>query len=270
MCTVTIIPMEDGTRDRGIRIVCNRDEQRSRAPATPPREQSFGERRAVMPRDPAAGGTWIAASDAGLAMVLLNVSAETPAPGRAPLLPVVPRSRGLIIPSLLHLNSVDAVVQRCLHMRAADFPPFRLIVASVGGCIELESDGRAIRCRGAVLPGRTALFTSSGLGDQLVEPPRRKLFECLLGDGLHNPQRQDALHGHQWLDRPHLSVWMSRPDAATVSRTTIEVGVGQTVMRYAAVDDGGGERDATIHFLAHHSPRHETLLEGAAPCVPSF
>ena len=78
----------------------------------------------------------------------------------------------MIIPSLIHLGSADAVVQRALRLRGTDFAPFRLIIASTGGCVELISDGSAIRCRGAVLPGRIAMFTSSGLGDQLVEAAR--------------------------------------------------------------------------------------------------
>lgn len=269
MCTVSVIPIENAARDQGIRIVCNRDEQRSRASSTPPLEQSFGQRRAVMPYDPASGGTWIAANDAGLAMVLMNVNAAPTERGSASISPKNCRSRGLIIPSLLHLDCADAMVQRCLHIRAADFAPFRLILASTGGCIELVSDGRAVRCRSAVLPGRVAMFTSSGLGDHVVEPPRRILFESLLGEGQHSAPRQDDFHLHEWLDRPHLSVRMSRPDARTVSRTTIEIGAEQTIMRYAALDDSGTECDATGCVLAGSAMKRDSILAGAAPCAPS-
>ena len=50
--------------ERAVRVVCNRDELRSRAAALPPRVCTFGERRAVMPIDLVSGGTWIAANRA--------------------------------------------------------------------------------------------------------------------------------------------------------------------------------------------------------------
>jgi len=67
------------------------------------------------------------------------------------------------------------------------------------------------------------MFTSSSLGDVLVEPPRRELLERLVlaaGDWLHGQAR---FHRHRWTSRPEISVNMAREDAATVSRTTIDV-----------------------------------------------
>jgi len=66
-------------------------------------------------------------------------------------------------------------------------------------------------------------FTSSGLGDSVVDGPRRELFgEMFPLDGDWEAA-QRAFHRHSWADRPNLSVCMRRPDAATVSCTTVEV-----------------------------------------------
>lgn len=249
MCTVSFIPLID---DRGgLRIVCNRDEKRSRPAASVPREQRQGQRRALYPLDPAGGGTWIAASDAGVVLLLLNVNESSSASGTAE--GPQRRSRGLIIPSLLHLGGVDEMVQACLRLRAAQFKPFRLAITSAGGAVVLHSDGVVIRCIGAVLPKRVAMLTSSGLGDHLVEPPRRALFETMLGDGLHSAARQDAFHRHHWIDRPHLSVQMSREDARTVSRTVIELKHDQIKMQYATLDEHGIESDSVTCLLPVHT-----------------
>ena len=248
MCTVSFIPLID---DRGgLRIVCNRDEKRSRPAASMPREQRQGQRRALYPLDPAGGGTWIAASDAGVVLLLLNVNESSSASGIAE--GPQRRSRGLIITSLLHLGGVDEMVQACLRLRAAQFKPFQLVIVSIGGAIVLHSDGVVIRCIGAVLPQCVAMFTSSGLGDHLVEPPRRALFDTMLGDGLHSAARQDAFHRHHWIDRPHLSVQMSREDARTVSRTVIELKHDQIMMHYATLDECGLETDTVTCLLPVH------------------
>jgi hypothetical protein len=68
------------------------------------------------------------------------------------------------------------------------------------------------------------LFTSSGLGDALVEGPRRRLFERLvLGAEDSWLDGQSRFHRHRWPGQPELSVWMERPDARTVSRSVIDV-----------------------------------------------
>ena len=50
MCTVTLL-----RRPHGYRVVCNRDESRSRRAALPPVQCFAGDRRCVWPVDPAGG-----------------------------------------------------------------------------------------------------------------------------------------------------------------------------------------------------------------------
>ena len=69
MCTVTIIPVDQG----GFRLVSNRDELRTRPHAQPPSlQRTPGGGEGLWPVDAGAGGTWIAATRAGLALTLLR------------------------------------------------------------------------------------------------------------------------------------------------------------------------------------------------------
>jgi hypothetical protein len=209
MCTVSVV-----TWRGGLRLAANRDERRSRPEALPPDVRVFGRRRAILPLDPASGGTWIAASDAGLVMTVLNVTRESGARG------VAPRSRGAIIPALLDAGSLEEAARRALALEGRDHGPFRLVIADGREWVEFLSLGvrpELVRRSGLTAP---LLFTSSGLGDALVEGPRRDLFERLLAWG-DWASAQDAFHRHAWPDRPHLSVCMRRPDARTVSHSVV-------------------------------------------------
>jgi hypothetical protein len=67
------------------------------------------------------------------------------------------------------------------------------------------------------------MFTSSSLGDAIVDRPRRELFEQVVARTDNWLWGQWRFHRHQWADRPEISVRMAREDAVTVSRTTIDV-----------------------------------------------
>ncbi len=204
MCTLTIVPM-NRPRSEGrptMRVVCNRDESRLRAIATPPVIERFGARQAVLPRDPQGGGTWIAANDAGLVFVLLNASASDDEPAGAVI------SRGAIIPSLLAASSLQEAVDSALRMDVAQFRPFRLVVINRCEAVEFARERDKIVIRGRASTAVPLLFTSSGLGDELVATPRRELFRELFAPGADWPAQQDAFHRHQWPGRERVSVLM--------------------------------------------------------------
>lgn len=263
MCTVTIIPLthdagraggRDGQR-AALRIVANRDELRTRPAALPPQIRTFGRHRAVMPIDPVSDGTWIAASDAGFALTLLNV---TRSPGtlrgtgfgsRAmPARSTSLRSRGAIIPSLLHLGSAADALRAACQLDAPAWPPFRLLLIDPREVWECRSDGVSIVAR--VEPAdRALLFTSSGLGDELVEPPRRALFEQMFGAaGADLSAVQDRFARHTWPDRLYLSVCMRRAEARTVSRTTLLLDEHSWALQYGEVDADGSDGTVSNTF----------------------
>jgi hypothetical protein len=223
MCTVSVIALAGG-----FRLACNRDELLSRPIARPPQIRAFGDRRAVMPIDPASGGTWVAVNDARLAISLLNVNRS----GAGAFLGR--RSRGRIIPSLLHCECVDNAIDIARRLDPGCYPSFRLVVVDGERWGEVVSDGGRIDTLPHRFDRTPLLFTSSSLGDDLVDPPRRALFDHMV---CPTPHRQEEFHLHVWPDRPHLSVNMSRDDARTVSRTVIEVTADAATMGYSADGD---------------------------------
>jgi uncharacterized protein with NRDE domain len=204
-----------------LRIAFNRDELLTRPPAIPPALSRFGERDAVMPIDPRSGGTWIGANDAGVVLALLNLN-ESPRPASAGRM-----SRGVIIPRLIGASAVSEAIELCIELRLRDFGPFRLVALDRRGEFsQVRFDGRDLRCESNRLD-RPIMFTSSGLGDALVDAPRRTLFAKV-----HSDATQDAFHRHFWPDRSHVSVCMSRPDARTVSYTVVTLSARRVTMIY--------------------------------------
>jgi hypothetical protein len=227
MCTVSIVSLPDV-----LRLVVNRDEQRTRALALPPRLTSGDGVRALAPTDPASGGTWVACNELGLAIALLNVNR----PDDTPL--ASPQSRGAIVPGLMHCRSLDHLAAVAATIDTAVYGPFRLVAVHAGDGDVMEwSPATAVTQRQSLAVPR--LFTSSGLGDHHVEGPRCALFQrsVVRGETRDLLERQDRFHAHRWRARPALSVHMSRADAWTVSRTTVEIGARQCTMSYCGEPD---------------------------------
>src|SRR5262249_22787105 len=156
-----------------------------------------------------------------LALTVLNVNAPG-GHGRG----VPHRSRGAVIPALLHHATLEDAAAQAVLLDPSAYPPFRLLLVQDGRLIALRFDGDMIEVHHEMLR-RPALFTSSGLGDHLVEGPRRELFEETFSEPGDWLTQQEKFHRHSWPGRTHLSVCMRRADARTVSQTTVEVSDGQ-------------------------------------------
>ncbi len=213
----------------GVRMLCNRDESRARAAALPPTVRSFGERLAILPIDAGTGGTWVAVNDAGLAFTVLNRNPQDMRgihfPGR--------HSRGTIIPALLDAQTLAEAEGRVRLLDAAAYPPFRLVVCDGVTIVVAVGEADALRVERLPLLGPT-MFTSSGLGDALVEPSRRALFAAWFdGDAAHWESKQDAFHRHPGdPGGGELAVCMARDDARTVSLTAVEVTADTVALTY--------------------------------------
>lgn len=229
MCTVTLVRPAPGS----LRLVFNRDEQRSRAASTPPREFELAGRRAVMPTDPDSGGTWIGASDAGVVACLLNANPPTRSAEWAGR-----RSRGLIVPAILAASGIDEARQIAWKIEAGRFPPFRLLVVSHSGCFRVSSDGQQLDVWPGVDPTRPFMLTSSGLGDHVVAAPRRAAFQNAFAQTDDVADAQRRLHRHAVPESLDTSVLMSRADARTVSRTEVDLLRDRVTMRHVRLDDG--------------------------------
>jgi hypothetical protein len=212
MCTLTVIP----NSGRGWRLAFNRDEARSRCAALPPHRHQCEGRIALFPVDPVSRGTWLAINDAGLVLALLNVNPPALPPRRGR------RSRGNMIPGLLPCGSLEEVQDRFDAFSLAEFPPFRLVAMHEGVVSERHFDGANLFQSESEPIVEPRMYTSSGLGDHLVEAPRRILFKQMITDGSDWLHQQDRFHQHSWPESPHLSVCMRRSNARTVSCTTME------------------------------------------------
>jgi hypothetical protein len=219
-------------------VACNRDERRSRPAALGPRRYRLRLRMAVFPTDPQSGGTWIGANDAGLALALLN---RTERPSAGPTLHQRPQySRGLVIPPLLEFESLQKVLSLVQTLNPGLFAPFCLVIVQGREVGSAMSDGRVISVDRSRLT-EPMLFTSSSLGDAVVDGPRRRLFNDMVlatrDSWLHG---QLAFHRHCWCDRPELSVQMKRPEAATVSRSVVDVLADRVDFEYEPLESAAG------------------------------
>ncbi|MFK7790565.1 MAG: NRDE family protein [Phycisphaeraceae bacterium] len=211
-------------------MACSRDEQHGRAPAHPPKH--FGKPDAVdqlgylMPIDPSSKGTWVAVNAMGLAFTLLNYNLPTPPTGRD-------RSRGDVIPALLQAQTIDHAVELAKTIERERMMPFRLVICDGDSLLLWHSTEPIEQAEVMAWDRQPVMFTSSGLGDHLVEGPRRELFEdWFSAEPMEYAAQQTGFHCHQWPGREQLSVCMHREDARTVSYTVVDVHRSKVTMTY--------------------------------------
>ena len=133
MCTVTFIPFGDS-----VFITSNRDEKNSRKTALPPAIFQINTGNVLMPRDPYAGGTWLAVHENGNAIVLLNgafIRHESNPPYK--------KSRGLILLDMLDSYSI---IDAFNDLDLENIEPFTAIILNDGSLYECRWDGAKKHC----------------------------------------------------------------------------------------------------------------------------
>ncbi len=223
MCTVSFVP-----RKNGYSLGMNRDEQRARAEALPPRFVRIGDLNALMPSEP-RGGTWIGSNKFHITFALINWYEVTrTVNGTA-------TSRGDIIPHLLESASSDGAASRMGGIDLRRTKPFRLIGVFPGEKKILEWRWDLRRINTLPHPWKTQVWISSGHDEAGAQITRHAEFYRRL--------KQASLGSADWLRRFHrshkpecgpYSVCMHREDAATVSYTEVLVQRSQLVMNYLA------------------------------------
>ncbi|MCV2403676.1 NRDE family protein [Marinomonas sp. C2222] len=222
MCSVSWL-----IEEQGYQIFFNRDEQKTREKALPPRTLHMDDAKVLMPVDPVGQGSWISTNDMGLSLCLLN-NYQAKNPKEALF------SRGLLLKQLSKEGSVESVCEAFTRLTLPHFAPFILLAFDLDICqgdkqvMALEWNGLTSLIHEADSP----LF-SSGVDLDNVTQYRRGMFDSMVG-GQPTPQELHAFHRQHHPDHPHMSVCMHRDDAETVSFTQVIVSEDSQKMLYVA------------------------------------
>ena len=223
MCTLTFIP-----KSSGYLLGMNRDESVRREKSQWPLVLEERGVAVAYPREGSTGGTWIATNSSGITLALLN---QNRGPSAGPKL----RSRGFVIPSLVHSPSMKELVEGFHQLDLNGMMPFLLVAffPKEKMIAEWKWDSSFLQLR--PFTWRQRNWFSSGISDSIATQVRGAFLQDAV-------RRRDA-GSADWLRRVHashapvrgsFSVCVHRPEAESVSYTEIEHTATQTRLYYHA------------------------------------
>lgn len=226
MCTVTWL-----RKPGAFTLFFNRDEQRTRAPAEPPSVRRHRGTALLAPRDPQAGGTWLAVNEHALIVAMLNYYERESTPAGANL-PRAARSRGQLALDAAAEDSPQAVVAMLDAEPLDAVRPFHLLAfdGRSGRAMRATWDGATIAKR--TLEDRDRPVTTSSFQTARVLARRREAFASRAAEGGLDANDLEAYHFSRDVEGDPFSVFMTRLDAMTVSVTRVTVRGGEAEMRY--------------------------------------
>ena len=222
MCSVSWIH-----HDEGYDLFFNRDEQRSRPKAIPPKVWNCEVGSYLAPQDPQAGGTWIFTNDKGLTGCLLNAyQIENVKPVSNP------RSRGLLVKDLAGCKSIESL-EKQLHSQVTENPYSAFYLLG----LEKVSEAKlwlwdTSNIQQLDLP-ELPFWTTTSVNPNQVLPYRQKLIQESISQKGLNAETLHSLHLAKGIPATEHTIKMSRDDAQTVSFTHIQVHPQTTSMHYA-------------------------------------
>lgn len=220
MCSVSWI------RDAaGLHVFMNRDERRSRAPERPPRVFARAGVRRIAPEDGAAGGTWIAANEFGLVVLLVNGYLHDDARRTDE-----PRSRGLLVDDMAAARSSLELADA---LRATDLTPYRsfrmlALHPDDDGCVATW-DSSALDV--ALDADAACPLLSSSHATSAVAAARLATWQESVAQHGRDPRALELYHASHARGPSAFSVCMHRDDAET--RSFVRVRVDATSVRLA-------------------------------------
>ncbi len=230
------------THPQGYDLFFNRDEQRDRPTAEPPKRFSGSAGVAYLaPIDPQGGGTWIFLNAHGLTAAVLNAYEVDNPPALKN-----PASRGQLLRSLSNCPDTDAFQAGLtirLHQNA--YPPCYLFALD-----RQHTTGLWLwtgeRLETQPTPALN-FFTTSGFRSTEVRGRREQAFKQTLGEPPHAPDALEAFHRDAESQLTAFDIRMSRPDARSVSYTRVRLREDYGTMNYAprSGDDPFGTPFAT-------------------------
>jgi hypothetical protein len=224
MCSVSWIILPDGYR-----LVFNRDERHARKPAFPPALYEAHGIQWISPADGDFGGTWLAVNQQALSLGLVNYYPET-----APPLPSAKKSRGFIIPSLIHHPGASLVEAALKGMDFTPFEPFELLVYdATAESFILRWDGLSAAVRRA--GSKECPLASSSFVTRPVVQYRKEHFRNLMQGSSSPVKAQTSFHTERSHPDPAYNPRMMRAEARTVSITEVAVNKQAVLVSYTEV-----------------------------------
>jgi hypothetical protein len=181
MCTVTFIPTYSG-----VVITSNRDEHVNRGKAIAPIKINSNGLEILFPKDPDAGGTWIATKNNGDTIVLLNGAFEkhNPAPPYA-------KSRGLILLEIFELpDFINSIEGYSLN----NIEPFTIVYFFENRLFEFRWDGRKKYLKELTIH-EAHIWSSVTLYDAEMSNKRKEWFNEWRSKN-PSPSQEDAIQFH--------------------------------------------------------------------------
>ena len=240
MCTVSWLHQDGG----GYHVLFNRDEQRTRKPASPPRLRLSEGVRYAAPEDGDFGGTWIATNEFGVTLCVLNGANLT---GREAPRGPAPCSRGWIARRFIPATTASEVESLFQDANFMAFAAFTLVAIERGQTLVMEWDGAE---KQAARAGVLSPLISSSFDPANVRGRRYERYGNVAGTGAG---LESLVEFHAWHDgAPNAySTCMHRPDAQTVSFSRISVQDSRTNFFYSPQAPCQGLNGETLTLRLH-------------------
>ncbi len=242
MCTVSYLPLSP----TDFILTSNRDETLERPSALPINHYLIGERTVYFPKDPQAGGTWIATTGADITLCLLNGGFEPHAfiEGHR-----YRKSRGQVLLDFFGYEHADAYIE---NYDFSGIEPFTLIVIeSVNGSIDV----RELRWNETQLTvtdmdaTQPHIWSSVTLYSEAVRNQRKEWFQNWL-DRQPTLTQNEILQFHRFAGEgnPNHDLIMQKGNRKTVSICSIARAEGLTTAVYIDL-----KKEEMSNYLVYHT-----------------
>ena len=219
MCTVTYIPTPEGCI-----ITSNRDEKITRERALSPQEYLIDGKKIIFPKDPKAGGTWVAHSETKI-IVLLNGAREKHIPK-----PHYRKSRGLIV---LDLMTAKKTIDYWGKIDLSDIEPFTIVLIENNKLRQLQWN-EVEKSTTEFDEKQFHIWSSSTLYSKEIREQRKEWFQDFI-KSKNAPTPEEILHFHQFTESENkeFGLQINRNDVLkTISITQCKVKNDIIQMKY--------------------------------------
>jgi len=202
-------------------LICfNRDEQKTRAVAEPPKVILESSAQVIMPIDPDGGGTWISVNQFGLFLGLLNFYEADVVKNSTQDLSHKYISRGLLVRQLSTSENLSDLEVSFSQQDLQRYRPFKLMVIST-------QEKKLFVWNGAELSSETPaeFICSSSFQSESVLQYRYQQFDQAENDLL-------KLHSDHSVRKDAHSICMHRDDAQTVSLSVVKINSAEVSFQY--------------------------------------